>query len=31
MSKIMAMQAAGPPGPESVLVTQRIREMTASS
>jgi hypothetical protein len=29
MSRIMAMQAAGPPGPESLQVAQRIREMTA--
>ena len=29
MTKVMAMQAAGPPGPESLQVTQRIREMTA--
>jgi hypothetical protein len=28
MSKVMAMQAAGPPGPESQRVAQRIREMT---
>jgi hypothetical protein len=29
MTKVMAMQAAGPPGPESLQVAQRIREMTA--
>ena len=29
MSKIMAMQAAGPPSPEGLQVAQRIREMTA--
>jgi len=29
MTKVMAMQAAGPPSPESLQVTQRIREMTA--
>jgi hypothetical protein len=28
MSKIMAMQAAGPPSPEGLQVAQRIREMT---
>jgi SCP-2 sterol transfer family len=28
MSRVMAMQAAGPPGPESLAVAQRIREMT---
>ncbi|MGH7287466.1 MAG: SCP-2 sterol transfer family protein [Myxococcota bacterium] len=29
MTKVMAMQAAGPPGPESLQVAKRIREMTA--
>jgi len=29
MTKVMAMQAAGPPGPESLQVAQRVREMTA--
>ena len=29
MTKVMAMQAAGPPGPESLEVAKRIREMTA--
>lgn len=29
MSRVMAMQAAGPPSPESLQVAQRIREMTA--
>jgi len=28
MTKVMAMQAAGPPSPESLQVGQRIREMT---
>ena len=28
MSRVMAMQAAGPPSPESLQVAQRIREMT---
>ncbi len=28
MSKVMAMQAAGPPSPESLQVAQRIRVMT---
>ena len=28
MSRIMAMQAAGPPSPESQQLSQRIREMT---
>jgi len=29
MTKVMAMQAAGPPSPESLAAGQRIREMTA--
>ena len=29
MSKIMAMQAAGPPSPEALQVQSRIKEMTA--
>ena len=29
ISRVMAMQAAGPPSPESLQVAQRIREMTA--
>jgi hypothetical protein len=29
MSKVMAMQAAGPPSAESIQVAQRIREITA--
>jgi len=29
MSRVMAMQAAGPPSPESQQVAKRIREMTA--
>jgi hypothetical protein len=29
MSKVMMMQAAGPPSPESLAAAQRIREMTA--
>ena len=29
MTKVMAMQAGGPPGPESLEVAKRIREMTA--
>ena len=29
MTKVMMMQAAGPPSPESLQVGQRIREMTA--
>ena len=29
MTKVMAMQAAGPPSAESLQVAQRIREMTA--
>jgi hypothetical protein len=29
MSRVMAMQAAGPPSPESLQVAQRIRAMTS--
>ena len=29
MSRVMAMQAAGPPSPQSLELAQRIREMTA--